>query len=139
MNKRKPTESSTPRLLTEAELPLMQILWRHEGASANQVLDELKEQGRQVAYTTVSTLLRILEQKGAVKSEKLDSGRAHRYVPLYSKVSYETRTVQHLLSTVFAGDLGPMVARLLESKDLNEAQLTELKALVRKAGKGDKP
>ena len=136
MVKKRHAAAAPLRLLTEGELPLMQILWRHEGATASEVQEELAAQGKRAAYTTVSTLLRILEQKGAVTAGRNEAGRSHRYLPSFSKADYEARTVQHLVSTVFEGEAGPLVARLIEAKGLSESELGELRALLRKAGKG---
>jgi predicted transcriptional regulator len=84
----------TPRaqkLLTRAELELMTILWSLEEASVAEVIGSLPR-SRHVAYTTVSTILRILEQKGFVASRK--EGRGHLYSPRLSKDAYEAKSLR---------------------------------------------
>ena len=83
-----PAKSVRPvRLLTESELELMTILWRLRGGTVADVLAALPSD-RPLAYTSVSTILRILEQKGVLTTEKV--GRGHRYLPAVAKGDYET-------------------------------------------------
>jgi predicted transcriptional regulator len=122
------------RLLTETELELMTILWRlGEGAVAD-VMGNLPK-GRELAYTSVSTILRILEQKGVVTTRK--EGRGHVYIPVLKKSDYEARTVAHVVERVFDGTPVALVRQLLGSGQLNEEDLRELKALIDKAEKSE--
>src|SRR4051794_14926789 len=86
--------------LTEAELEMMTIVWRIGPCSVAQILEALPA-GREVAYTTASTIVRILEQKGYVASEK--AGRGHLYRAAVSKEAYQARSLEHLVSSVFDG------------------------------------
>lgn len=123
MKKAKPAE----KLLTEVELELMTILWElGEGAVAD-VLARLSK-GRELAYTSVSTVLRILEQKGVVTARK--EGRGHVYVPAMRKDDYEARTVRHVVERVFNGTPVALVRQLLNSVEVDEAELAELKKLI---------
>ena len=120
-------ESTGEKKLTEVELELVTILWRLEGGTVNEVLAELPAQ-RQLAYTSVSTVLRILEQKGVLRSRK--EGRGHLYLPLLSKEKYEASSLQHLVTKVFDGTPSALVKRLLESEGLTDTELQSIRALL---------
>ena len=73
-----------PQELTPAELEIMQILWDRESAFVNDILAELPEP--KPAYNTVSTIVRILEQKGYLAHKAY--GRSHEYYPIIDRESY---------------------------------------------------
>jgi predicted transcriptional regulator len=87
---------------------------------------------RELAYTSVSTIVRILEQKGFVKSEKV--GRGHQYSPTISKEDYQGLSVEHLVSNLFDETPSLLVQRLLDSGRLTEKELAEIRALLRRKG-----
>lgn len=113
--------------LTEVELELMSILWRLGGGSVNDVLAALPPE-RPLAYTSVSTILRILEQKGVLTSEKV--GRGHRYLPLLDKPTYEAFAVTEVVGKVFDGQPLALVRRLVDAARLSRKDLAALKALL---------
>ena len=118
----------SPRLLTDVELEMMNILWKHNGGTVNDVLAALQPH-RKLAYTSVSTMLRILEQKGVLESEK--AGRGHIYRPKVPKHEYETKTLRHLVDNVFEGAPGQLVQRLLEVESLSEEDLSVIRRLLK--------
>ena len=122
---------SASKLLTETELEMMQALWELEGGTVNQVLEALPTD-RELAYTSVSTILRILEQKGFLKSRK--EGRGHVYTPLLKRSEYEVRSVENLVEKVFKGEKIAMVRQLLSDDALSAEELNELKKLIARAG-----
>ena len=124
--------SGSSKLLTEVELELISILWRIGEGSVNDVI-ELLPKNRNLAYTSVSTILRILEQKKIVKSRK--EGRGHIYIPQLKKAEYEANTIKHVMENVFEGTPVALVKQLLSTVSLNESELKEIKALVTKAGR----
>lgn len=128
MQKAKTTDA---KLLTETELELMTILWKLQEGSVSEVLENLPKE-RDLAYTSVSTILRILEQKGVLKTRK--EGRGHIYIPQIKKSDYEAKTVKHVVDRVFDGTPVALVKQLLDSVKLNESDLEELKKLINKAG-----
>ena len=81
--------------------------------------------GRELAYTSVSTVLRILEEKKLVKARK--SGRVHVYRPAISKSQYESRSVRNLVDKIFDGAPSAMVMRLLDDEDLTLDELEEIR------------
>ncbi len=119
------------KLLTETELELMTILWRlHEGTVAD-VIEQLPKE-RNLAYTSVSTILRILEQKEILKTRK--EGRGHVYIPTLKKSEYEVKAVRHVVDRVFDGTPVALVRQLLDSGNLSEKDLKDLKNLIAQAG-----
>ena len=108
----------------------MKIVWRHEnGVTVRDVYEELRTQ-RTVAYTTVMTSLRTLEQKGHLKATQLD--RAYCYRPARPKQQVITDMVREFVNRVFNGASQPLVLQLLEDEQLTES---ELKEITRMAGK----
>ncbi len=124
-------KSGDDKMLTETELELMTILWRLNEGSVNDVM-ELLPQERNLAYTSVSTILRILEQKGVLKTRK--EGRGHVYIPQLKKAEYESKAVKHVVERVFDGTPMALVRQLMDSDQLNENDIKELKKLLEKAG-----
>ncbi len=118
---------SNPKLLTEVELELMQILWTLGEGTVLDVQGALSTR-RKLAYTSISTMLRILEQKGAVESRK--AGRGHVYIPLLSKKVYEGKSVDHLVSRVFDGIPSALVRTLLEDDRLTDEELESIRKLL---------
>ncbi len=129
--KKKKAKGFEGKLLTETELELMTILWRLGEGSVSDVLQQLPKE-RELAYTSVSTILRILEQKGVLIARK--EGRGHIYIPRVKKSDYEARTVQHVVDRVFDGTPMALVRQLLDTVKLNENDLKELKNLIDQAG-----
>ncbi len=118
------------RLLTEAELPLMHVLWDRGEGRVRDVLDGLSDEDRAPAYTTVATLLRILVDKGFVEARR--DGRAWVYSPAVPRDQYERRGVRHLVSRLFGGDRVSMVRSLVDD-ELSADELDAFEALVRRA------
>jgi predicted transcriptional regulator len=119
-----------PRLektLTEVELELMTILWELGGGTVNDVLAALPPT-RPLAYTSVATILRILEQKGVLGSEKI--GRGHRYQPLVAKERYEAFALEQMVGKVFGGEPVALVRRLVDAAGLSRRDLAALKTLL---------
>jgi predicted transcriptional regulator len=113
------------KLLTEAELEIMGVLWKLAQGTVNDVLAELPP-GR--AYTTVSTIVRILEQKGFVRARK--EGRGHVYAPDVAREEYEARTVKDVVARVFDGAPVALARQLLQTETLSDADLAELRRLI---------
>ena len=128
---KKKTKEIESKLLTETELELMSILWKLGEGSVAEVMEHLPKE-RDLAYTSVSTILRILEQKEVLKTRK--EGRGHIYTPLLEKAAYEAKTVKHVIERVFDGTPVALVRQLLGSVKLSEKDLQELKLLIEQAG-----
>ncbi len=117
------------RILTEVELELMRIIWDRDDATIRDVVGGLPP-GRDLAYTSVATIMKILEKKKFLKSQKHD--HAHIYVPLVSKAEYESTSLRHLAKNVFQDDPTSMVMKLLNDSSLSQEALQAIKKLVDK-------
>lgn len=120
---------SEDRQLTEVELELMTVLWKLGEGSVTDVLEDLPKE-RKLAYTSVSTILRILEQKGVLKTRK--EGRGHIYIPVLLKSEYEAKTIHHVMNSVFEGAPIALVKQLLNTVPLSESDLAEIQQLLKK-------
>jgi len=128
MGKGKSTKNPhDPKLLTKVELEIMGHIWRLGEASVADVILALPEE-RKLAYTSVSTMMRILESKGAVGSRK--EGRGHVYFPLVAKEKYEAASLKSLVSQVFDGAPVTLVRRLLDEESLSREDLEALRELL---------
>jgi predicted transcriptional regulator len=119
------------RLLTDLELELMQTLWDLGEGTVKDVLARLPQ--RPLAYTSVATVMKILEGKKVVASRKTD--RAHVYYPLLTRADYEAKSVQNLLGRVFRSDPGSLVMRLLDEAELSPEDVATIRKLLDAKGK----
>ena len=117
--------------LTATELEMMNVIWRIGPCSVLQVVEQLRPE-RELAYTSVSTIVRILEQKGYVTSSK--EGRGHLYAAAVSKEEYQRSTVQRMVTSVFDNAPALLVRRLLDTESLSSDDPAEIRALLRKKG-----
>lgn len=108
--------------LTRAEEQVMQVLWRLGPSYVKDVLPELP--APTPAYNTVSTIIRILEQKGFVGHEAF--GRTHRYYALVGQDEYRRFSLHKLLGGYFGGSFSRLVSFFAKEEDLDAAQLEEL-------------
>ena len=114
-------------LLTDYELELMQIIWVRGEATVRDVYEEILQE-RKIAYTTVMTSLKTLEQKGYLKTSQRD--RAFVYRPTSSKNEIVKRMVRDFVDRVFHGSAQPLVVHLLKEKQLSQSDLEEITRLV---------
>ena len=116
--------------LTEAELRLMDVLWAKRSATVGEVLSGLPE-NTALAYSTVLTTLRILEQKGYVTHS--ESGRAFVYQPLVGREEARRSATQQLVRRFFDNSPGLLALSLLEQENIDERELERLKALIERS------
>jgi predicted transcriptional regulator len=110
---------------------MMNVIWRLGPCSVAQVVEALSP-ARELAYTSVSTIVRILEQKGYVTSERV--GRGHLYSAAVAKDTYQAMALRHIVTNVFEGTPSLLVQRLLDSDGVSDEELTQIKSLLRKRG-----
>ncbi|MGO9097670.1 MAG: BlaI/MecI/CopY family transcriptional regulator [Bryobacteraceae bacterium] len=113
--------------LTEAELPLMEVLWRKRAATVGEVAEGLPKD-KPVAYNTVLTTLRILERKGYARHTK--DGRAFVYQPVVDRGQASRSAVRQLLSRFFHDSPEALVLNLLQDEALDERELERLKRMT---------
>jgi predicted transcriptional regulator len=123
----RPPRQGPPDLLTDTELELMEVLWTLGEGSARAVMEALPPEGRR-AYTTVATMLRVLEKKGLVSTRR--DGRADLYLPLLSREDYELRSVQVLTKKLFDRRPAALVRRLLDAEDLSRDELEDIAKML---------
>lgn len=116
------------KTLTKAEEEVMNILWNLEKAFVRDILDEYKES--KPAYNTISTIIRILEEKGFVKHESF--GRSHRYFPAVDKIAYKKYYMKNVLGRFFDNSYKNLVSFFSSSDDLSIEELEEIKELIDK-------
>lgn len=116
--------------LTDAEAQVMAVLWHLGTASVSDVVAAMNET-RAVTYSTVQTMLRILETKGYVTHDKVV--RAFVYRPVVDKRQARRRALRHLVSRLFDGSPSLLVLNVLEDEDLDAAEREQLKKLIERA------
>ena len=110
----------------------MKVVWDRGKVTVRDVYQALLER-RQVAYTTVMTMMNILEQKGFLKKAPGED-RAFVYEPARSRQTVMRAMVNEFLDRVFGGSANPLMLHLIEEKHLTEKDLDELRRAIRKKG-----
>ena len=124
--------------LTGQELEIMKVVWRLETATVRQVYETLLTK-RHIAYTTVMTMMKILEQKGFLKKRQED--RAYVYTPAQPQKQVVGGMVREFVNRVFNGSAEPLLLHLVEDQHLTEKDLEEIRKAIRssRGGKGGSP
>jgi len=112
---------------TEVELEIMNVIWDLGTCTVKDVQKILQEK-RELAYTSVATMIKILEQKGILKSYKED--RAHLYKALVTREEYASVSLKHLADNVFQGDPSSMVMQLLSETKISKDELQNIRKLL---------
>lgn len=122
-----PKKSNT---LTEAELRLMRILWRRGESAVNDLVAAMPE-GEALAYNSVLTTIRILEQKGYV--EHRQEGRAFIYWPIVAEQEASRSEVKHVLQRFFGNSRERLLLTLIGDAEISREELERLKAAIHDA------
>src|SRR4051812_15034676 len=117
-----------PVELGEGELAVMRVLWDLGPLTVRDVMKELHERGKTVAYTTVLTFLTRLEQKGVVASDKRDT--AYVYKAKVTRQSVSASKIRTLLDQLYDGAAAPMLLHLIENERLSAEELAKLRQLI---------
>jgi BlaI family transcriptional regulator, penicillinase repressor len=113
--------------LTRQELEIMKIVWSCKNATVRDVYETLREQ-RQIAYTTVMTMMKILEKKKFLKKSQKD--RAYVYQPTRPKDQVIRTMVQEFVGRVFDGAAEPLLVHLVKDRHISEKELKEIAKLI---------
>jgi BlaI family transcriptional regulator, penicillinase repressor len=113
--------------LGERELDIMQALWKLGRATVGEVQAALREQGNEIAYTTVQTMLNRLEVKQIAARD--DSERTHYYYAILKEPAAAESAIRRLTGRFFRGSAEALVSRLVE-KDLTPEQLDRIQILI---------
>ncbi len=120
---------STSKHPTELELKILKILWRDGELTGREVRDRLAEV-RDLAYTSVMTVMGIMEDKGYVKRKK--SGKTFIYSPRVTEAATKKRMLRDVVDRVYEGSTMSVVVNLLESSDIDPDELKQLRALIKR-------
>ena len=114
--------------LTERELEVMQVFWDRGESTAADVREALAELGRDLAYTTVATLVRILLEKEFLA--QTTTGRPFRFVPARTYEEVSGSMLGDMVQKVFAGSRMTLLMRLFEQKKLTPAEQIRLREIL---------
>jgi predicted transcriptional regulator len=120
-------------VLTDHELRLMKVLWERGRATVGDVVDALLPP--LLAYSTVLTTLRTLEQKGYIAHD--EDGRAYVYRPLVARDQAAQSAVSHVLDRFFGSSPGALAVSLLDDTRLSDDDIAKIKRLLAKHRKGN--
>ena len=110
----------------------MKVVWRLGTATVREVYEALRE-NRRVAYTTVMTMMNILETKGYLRKDQEKDERAYRYRPARAQQATMTSMVAEFVDRVFDGASRPLLLHLARSGRLSEKERAELLRLIKEA------
>lgn len=122
--------------LTEAEQRLMDALWKLGSATVGEIADALPK-NLDLAYNSVLTTMRILEDKGYVRHSKAKEGRAFVYKAVVSRQQASRSAVHHLLGRFFGNSAEALVLNLLENETLDEEERERIRNLLRENDRED--
>lgn len=112
---------------TDRELDVMAILWELDSATARDVHDRLEDE---IAYTTVLTVLRTMEEKGYVRHE--EEGRAYRYYPTVDRGDAGELALRRVVEKFFGGSTERLLAHLASGDEPSEQEMERLEELLRR-------
>jgi len=121
-----PRRKSPELSLTPLELEIMKVLW--ETGPANVQTVQAKIENRELAYTTVQTMLNVLHRKGKVKRQLKD--RAYLYRPVLSRRKAVSQAVGDMLDRFFGGSADDLVLNLVETRQLTPERLAQIQKLL---------
>jgi len=116
--------------LTKQELEIMKIIWNRKSATVRDVYEALRGQ-RQIAYTTVMTMMKILERKKFLKKTQQD--RAFVYQPARPKEQVIRSMVQDFVARVFDGSAEPLLVHLVKDRHLSEKEIREITRMIQES------
>lgn len=123
--------------LTERELEVMHVFWRRDESTVAEVRDKLAESGRDLAYTTVATLVRILTEKEFLIQINQDRPFVYRSVRTFDEVSRSL--LGDMVDRVFRGSREQLLVRLLDERKLTPEERSVLESILDKEPRGKKP
>lgn len=118
---------------TELELEILKVLWQLGSASVRQVRDALVP-FRDLAYTSVMTVLTIMARKGYVKRKK--AGRGYDYQAVYREHKASSNILRDVIDRVFGGSTAAVMQHLIETDDLDDDELKQIRQLISRKTQG---
>lgn len=128
------TEQKVGKVLGELESGVMEIIWQSKGPISVRIVTQSLQKKRQIAYTTVMTIMGRLVEKGLLKRQ--ESGKAYIYQPVYSKDRFLTRVSRQIIKNFIANFGDTAIAHFAEEVNrLTPNKRKELKKLLKEAQK----
>jgi len=125
-----PRKKTPDAALTPLELEIMNVLWETGPAGVQTVQEKLTS--RELAYTTVQTMLNVLHRKGRVKRQLKD--RAYLYRPVLSRQKAVTQALGDMLDRFFGGSADSLVMSLVETRHLTPEKLARIQKMIAEGG-----
>ena len=116
------------RTLTAQELEIMKVVWELQTATVRDVYEALLRR-RKIAYTTVMTMMNILEEKGYLKKRAED--KAHVYRPAQAQAKVIRAMVQEFVQRVFNGSAEPLLVQLVKDRRLSPEELAKIARAIK--------
>lgn len=116
-------------ILTPLELKVMGVLWKLEHAFVKDILEHWPDSPKP-AYNTVSTIVRILQDKKKGYIDHESHGRAHQYFPVISKEDYQQMFLENAVEKVFSGSVTSLLSTLMDNESVSKEELEELRKLL---------
>jgi len=116
--------------LTPQELEIMKLVWTRESATVRDIYEALLER-RKIAYTTVMTMMKILEAKGYLKKRRQD--RAFLYRPAHPKNRVIGGMIREFINRVFNGSAEPLLVHLVQEHHIREKDLQKIVRMIEEA------
>lgn len=113
--------------LTKTEEPIMQIIWRLNKVFVKDIIEELPEP--KPPYNTISSIVRILEEKGMVGHEAF--GRTHQYFPIVSQSAYRKGLIALITSDYFGGSYSQLLSHIVSDQPIPPNEVEELKQIIK--------
>ena len=110
---------------TDRELDVMEVLWDSGSATVSEVQGRIADD---LAYTTVLTVLRVLEEKGYVRHE--EEGRAHRYLPTVERADARRSALDRMIGRVFGGSEEALLTQLVGDRGLSAKTAARIRAML---------
>lgn len=112
--------------LTQRELEVLEILWAIKRGFVKDVIDKFPDP--KPPYTTVSSIIRILESKGFVSHKTY--GKTHEYMPLVSRIKYKKNLLKNMVTVFFEGSFENVVSFMTKENELSEKEINEIAELI---------
>lgn len=113
--------------LTPQELEIMKLVWERDSATVRDIYEALLER-RKIAYTTVMTMMKILESKGYLKKRQQE--RAFVYRPVHQKEKVIGKMIREFMDRVFNGSAEPLLVHLVKGRHIREKDLEKVRRMI---------
>lgn len=118
------------KILTPLEQKVMNILWQLKTAFVKDIRNNWPD-GSKPAYNTISTTVRILQDKGFVSHKAF--GRTHQYFPVISQLDYQKHLIGNVINSAFSGSVSSLMSALVDNENISHEELDEIQDMINKS------